>query len=71
MVPEGELRKHNAIGSLEKGGINWHSWGQELGGTRSERRVRGLTIHEAEINSIKVVEDRKQEGMGLRGEVEE
>ena len=57
MVPEEELRKHNAIVSLEKGGLTWPSWGQELVGSRWGRRVRGLTIHEAEINSIKVIEE--------------
>ena len=57
MVPEEELRKHNAIGSLEKGGLTWPSWGPELVGARSGRRVKGLTIHKAEINSIKVAEE--------------
>lgn len=33
--------------------------------------MKGLTIHEAKINSIKEVEDRDQEGIELRGQMEE
>lgn len=34
---------------------------KDSGGPKSGRRVRGLTIHEAEINSIKEVKDGKKE----------
>lgn len=41
------------------------------GGTRSGRRVRGLTMHEAEINNIKEVEKMDIRRNGVRGEGEE
>lgn len=45
------------------GDMNW-------GGTRSGRRMRGLTICEAEINNIKEVERMDRKRIGLRGVVE-
>lgn len=67
MVPEGELREHNALEGLEKGGIYRHEWGQELG----RHKVREKTIHSAAVSRMKEVEKRVQEGMGLKAQAEE
>lgn len=56
------MRKYNALEGLGKGGVYRHWWGQELG----RHKVREKTIQVAEINRMKEVEDRVQEGMAFR-----
>lgn len=61
VVPEEEVRKQNSPEAWKREALRGINGEKDSGGTKSGRRVRGLTIHEAEINSIKEVKDRKKE----------